>query len=95
LFDTYSWLLLHDNAPSHCTLNVKHLLAKKAITTIKHPSYLPDLAPADYFLFPRIKRALIGQRFSDIKAIQEEVTRHLQGITSGQYQRRFRDLFNR
>jgi hypothetical protein len=47
-------------------------LAKKAITTIEHPLYLPDLAPADYFLFPRIKRALKGQRFDDIKAIQRE-----------------------
>jgi hypothetical protein len=49
LFDTNSWLLLHDNAPSHFALNVKHFLAKKAITTIEHPPYLPDLAPADYF----------------------------------------------
>jgi histone-lysine N-methyltransferase SETMAR len=72
LFDTDSWLLLHDNAPSHCALNVKHLLAKKAITTIEHLPYLPDLAPADYFLFPRIKRALKGQRFDDVKAIQRE-----------------------
>jgi hypothetical protein len=55
---------------------------KKAITTTEHPPYLPDLAPADYFLFPRIKRVLEGQRFDDIKAIQEGVTRRLQGITS-------------
>jgi histone-lysine N-methyltransferase SETMAR len=79
LFDANSWLLLHDNAPSHCVLNVKKSLAKKAITTIEHPLYLPDLAPADYFSFPRMKRALKGQRFDDIKAIQEGVTRHLRG----------------
>jgi histone-lysine N-methyltransferase SETMAR len=72
LLDTKSWLLLHDNAPSHCALNVKHLLAKEAITAIEHPTYLHDLAPADYFLFPRIKRALKGQRFDVIKAIQRE-----------------------
>jgi hypothetical protein len=47
-------------------------LAKKAITTIEHPPYLPDLVPAAIFLFPRIKRALKGQRFDDIKAIQRE-----------------------
>jgi hypothetical protein len=67
-------------------------LAKKAITTIEHPPYLPDLAPADYFFFPRIKRALKGQRFDDIKATQDGVTRRLQGITSKQYQRCFQDL---
>jgi hypothetical protein len=67
-----NWLLLSDNDPSHCDLSVKHFLAKKAITTIEHPPYLPDFAPADYFLFPRIKRALKGQRLDDIKAIQRE-----------------------
>jgi hypothetical protein len=95
LFDTNSWLLLYDNAPSHCALNEKHSLAKKAITTIEHPRYLPDLSPANYFLFPRIKRALKGQLFDDIKAIQEGVTWHLQVITSDQYQRCFQDLTNR
>jgi hypothetical protein len=29
LFDTNSWLLLHDNAPSHCALNVKHFWRRK------------------------------------------------------------------
>jgi hypothetical protein len=67
VLDTNSWLLLRD-----CALSVKHFLAKKAVTTIEHPPYLPDFAPADYFLFPRIKRALKGQRLDDIKAIQRE-----------------------
>jgi hypothetical protein len=97
VFDTGSWQLAAAvrQRPSHCALNVKHLLAKKAITTIEHPPNLPDLAPADYFLFPRIKRALKEQRFDVINAIQEGVTRRLQGINSGQYQRCFQDLINR
>jgi hypothetical protein len=53
------------------------------------------LAPADYFLYTRIKRALKGQRFDDIKANQGGVTRHLQDITTEQYQRCFQDLINR
>ncbi len=27
---------------------------------IEHPPYLQGLAPADYFLFPRVKRELAG-----------------------------------
>ena len=31
---------------------------------LDHPPYSPDLAPSDFFLFPRLKVALGGQRFS-------------------------------
>jgi hypothetical protein len=30
------------------------------IRLIEHPPYSPDLAPANYFLFPRVKRELAG-----------------------------------
>ena len=31
---------------------------------LDHPPYSPDLAPSDFFLFPHLKIALGGQRFS-------------------------------
>jgi hypothetical protein len=31
---------------------------------LEHPSYSPDLAPSDFFLFPKLKLFLAGQRFS-------------------------------
>ena len=31
---------------------------------MSHPSYSPDLAPNDFFLFPYIKNKMRGQRFS-------------------------------
>ena len=34
---------------------------------LDHPSYSPDLAPSDFFLFPHLKIALGGQRFSSNK----------------------------
>jgi hypothetical protein len=37
VFDTNSWLLLRDSAPSYCALNAKRYLAKKAITATEHP----------------------------------------------------------
>ncbi len=33
-------------------------MAARGIKLIEHPPYSPDLAPADYFLFPRVKREL-------------------------------------
>ena len=53
---TNSWFLLHDNAPAHRTVLVKDLLAKNYLTTLEHtspPPHPPNLAPADFYLFPR------------------------------------------
>jgi hypothetical protein len=33
-----------------------------------------QLAPADFFLFPRLKNITKGARFADVAAIQEHVT---------------------
>ena len=43
------WFLLHDNAPSHNATIVKQFLAQRKVTVLDHPSYSPDLPPADYF----------------------------------------------
>jgi hypothetical protein len=54
------WLFHWDNAPVHTAVKVTDWLAARDIKLIEHPPYLPDLAPADYFLFPRVKRELAG-----------------------------------
>ncbi|UYV78807.1 hypothetical protein LAZ67_16002854 [Cordylochernes scorpioides] len=55
-----SWCLLHDNAPSHSSLIVRRFLAKNNICVLNHPPYSPDLAPCDFYLFPKIKLKLKG-----------------------------------
>ncbi|GBM58985.1 hypothetical protein AVEN_216720-1 [Araneus ventricosus] len=57
------WFLLHDNAPPHRNLIVKMYLARHSVTTLEHLPYSPDLAPADFHLFPRLKMKLKGHRF--------------------------------
>jgi hypothetical protein len=52
------WILHPDNAPAHKALSVKQLLTQKSITKMEHPSTSPDLAPNDFWLFPKIKSAL-------------------------------------
>ena len=54
---TNSWFLLHDYAPAHRSVLIKDFLAKKVMTTQKHPPYSPDLDTADFYLFPRLKSA--------------------------------------
>ena len=33
----------------------EEFLGTKQITVLEHPAYSPDLAPNDFFLFPKIK----------------------------------------
>jgi hypothetical protein len=68
------WFLLHDNAPAHTASDVACFLARKRVTVLHHPSYSPDLAPADFFLFPKLKSQLKGKRFQEISTIQANVT---------------------
>ncbi|XP_043285125.1 histone-lysine N-methyltransferase SETMAR-like [Venturia canescens] len=70
LYSSGDWFLLHDNAPSHSSILVSEFLTKKSVTVIRHPPYSPDLAPADFFLFPKIKIAMKGERFQDVEAIK-------------------------
>jgi histone-lysine N-methyltransferase SETMAR len=57
------WILHQDTAPAHNALSVKQFLANHNITVLEHPSYSPDLAPCDFYLFPKIKSMLIGTNF--------------------------------
>jgi len=60
-----SWFLLHDNAPVHRTVVVKNFLAKNNVTTLEHPPYFPDLAPAHFHLLSSLKSALKRRRSCD------------------------------
>jgi hypothetical protein len=47
------WILHHDNAPAHKALSVKQFLAQKSIAEMENPLCSPDLAPNDFWLFPK------------------------------------------
>jgi hypothetical protein len=72
-------LLHHNNAPLLDVLKLHEFLAKKSITKMDHRPYSPHLALCDFWLFPKLKNALKGQRFADIPNIQHNMTL-LQGI---------------
>ena len=56
-----SSILLHlDNCPVHTAIITKEHMAKRGYRLVEHPPYSPDLAPADFFLFPKAKDNLAG-----------------------------------
>ena len=80
-FQSSEWFLLHDNAPSHNATIVKKFMAKRNVAVLHHPPYSPDLAPADYYLFPKLKFSLIGRHFQTVEEIKCAVTRGLNNIS--------------
>jgi hypothetical protein len=55
------WFFHWDNVLVHTAAIVKDWMAARDFRLIDHPPYSPDLAPADFFLFPTIKRQLAGK----------------------------------
>ena len=45
------------------------LLTDNNMTVVPHPPYSPDLAPSDFFLFPKLKMKLKGRRFQTLEEI--------------------------
>jgi len=86
------WMLQHDKVPSHSSFLVRDFLAKHATTVHPQPLYSPDLAPADFFLFPKLKSALKARRFESIEAIKTNSQEHLRSIPKKAVQECFKTL---
>ena len=80
LWVTMSWLLHHHNAPAHNALGIREFLAKNNNAVLEQPPYSPDLAPCDFFLFPKLKEVIKETRFQDLEAIKTAIARELQAI---------------
>ena len=65
------WLQLHhNNMTAHASHLMQSFLAKHQITQVTQPHYSPDLVPCDFWLFPKLKLSLKGERFQTIDEIQ-------------------------
>ena len=89
LWENQTWILHHDNATADASLLIRSYLAKHQTSVVPHPPYSPDLAPADFFLFPKLKTALKGRRFQTIEEIRENAIRELGAITESAFQEAF------
>jgi histone-lysine N-methyltransferase SETMAR len=70
LWHARNWILRDDNAHCRRAVLVREFLAN--MLTLPHPPYSPDLAPADFFLFPKMKMQLQGRRFHTVAEIQRQ-----------------------
>ena len=70
LFQSGQWHFHLDNTPMHNSILVRDYLTKMGIKTVRHRPYSPDLAPCDFWLFPK----LIGRRYGTIEEMKEAVT---------------------
>jgi hypothetical protein len=66
-------------------------LAKNKTAVIHYPSYSPDLAPCDFFLFPKMKLKLKGRRFDTIEEIKAESQRVLDTLRVKDFQEAFQN----
>ncbi|XP_026320722.1 protein GVQW3-like [Hyposmocoma kahamanoa] len=74
----------------HIAFFVSKYLAKAGVPLVPQPPYSPDVAPADFFLFPSIKSKLKGKHWGTIKDIQEATTRALKDLPVDVFQGAFR-----
>ena len=65
LFKSGQWHFQQGNAPVHNSILVTDYLTKMGIKTVPHPPYSPDLAPCDFWLFPKLKEKLRGCRWDN------------------------------
>ena len=70
LFKSSQWHFHQDNAPVHNSILVADYLTKMGIKTVPQPPYSPDLAPCDFWLFPKLR----GCRYETIEEMKEAVT---------------------
>ena len=71
------WHFQQDNAPVHNSILVTDYLTKMGIKTVRHPPYSPDLAPCDFWLFPKLR----GCRYETIEEMKEAVTKVIDTLT--------------
>jgi hypothetical protein len=90
-----AWILHHDSAPAHNVLALWEFLAKESIMKLDHPPYLLDFAPCDFWVFPKLKAAWKGHRFSGIADIQGHVTTILQNIPEEEFLKCFEQCKHR
>ena len=61
------------------------------IKTVRHPPYCPDLAPCDFWLFPKLR----GCRYETIEEMKEAVTKVIDTLTQESFHGAFQKLLER
>ena len=61
------------------------------IKTVPHPPYRPDVAPCDFWLFPKLR----GCRYETIEGMKETLTKVVDTLTQKDFHEAFQKLLER
>ena len=70
-------------------------LASEKVKVLNHPPYSPELSPCDFFLFPRLKKMLSGNKYTSRSSLGNAIYQCLQQIPKEDYLSAFRDWVKR
>ena len=90
-FKSGQWHFHQDNAPVHNSILVTDYLTKMGINTVAQPPNSPELAPCDFWLFPKLR----GCRYETIEEMKEAVTKAIDTLTQEDFHEAFHKLLER
>ena len=82
--------LLIDNASSHTAKLTKGFLEAEGLDLLPHPPYSPDLAPCDFWLFPKLKIYLQGKEFDSRQTLGTALYQYFKTIHEEKWVDRFK-----
>ena len=71
-------LLVQDNAPAHTSQVAMSAATQCGFEVLPHSSYSPDMAPSDFYLFPKLKNNLRGTQFDNNEGVIAAVNEYLE-----------------
>jgi len=92
---TNSWFLPHNNVPAHRSVLVKDFLAEKNMSILENQTCFPDVAAADFYLFPPLKSALKWRGFCDATDFIKNATEELKRLSQNGFQECSHHLYGR
>ena len=75
----------------HQFILITDYLTKMGMKTVRHPPYSPDLAPCDFWSFPKVR----GCRYETIDLMKEAVTKVIDTFTQKDFHGAFQKLLER
>ena len=91
LFKSGQWHFHEDNVPVNNSILVTDYLTKMGIKTVPQPSYSRDLAPCNFWLFPKLR----GCRYETIEEMKEAVMKVIDTVTQEDFDGAFQKLLER
>ena len=79
IFKSRQWHFHQEDALVHNSIIVTDNLTKTGIKTVLHPPYSPDLAPCDFWLYPKLR----GCRYETTEEMKEAMTKVIDTHTRG------------